>query len=267
IIGTYQSTLTNFGYLPEAWADNCKTERLLGVSLTGQMDCIAVSQREVLNELKEEALVTNKEYAKKFEINPSTCITCVKPSGNVSQMVGCSSGLHGAFADYYIRRIRIAYNDPLLKLAKDQDVPMFPEVGQSVENATTWVLEFPQKAPETSILQSKMSAIEQLEYWKKVKLSFTEHNPSVTIYVKDNEWVRVADWVYRNWEIIGGLSFLPASDHVYQLAPYEKISKEEYEKRLSALSNLDLSLLSEYEMFDNTQPQAELACTSGTCEL
>ncbi len=267
IIGTYQSTLTNFGYLSEAWVENCKTERLLGVSLTGQMDCVAVREREVLNALKEESLITNKEYARKFGINDSTCITCVKPSGNVSQMVGCSSGLHGAFADYYIRRIRITYNDPLLELAKDQGVPVFPEVGQSVKNATTWVLEFPQKAPEGSMVQSKMSAIEQLEYWKKVKLSFTEHNPSVTIYVKDGEWVSVSDWVYRNWEIVGGLSFLPASDHVYQLAPYEKISQEEYDKRLGALSSLDLSLLSEYEKVDNTQPQAELACTGRACEL
>ncbi len=267
IIGTYQSTLTNFGYLPQAWEDNCKAERLLGVSLTGQMDCVTVRERETLKALKEESLVTNKEYAKKYGINESTCITCVKPSGNVSQMVGCSSGLHGAFSEYYIRRIRITYNDPLLELAKDQGLPVFPEVGQSVENATTWVLEFPQKAPEGSVIQSNMRALEQLDYWKKVKLNFTEHNPSVTIYVKDSEWVTVAEWVYRNFEIVGGLSFLPVSDHVYQLAPYEKITKEEYEERLGWLSSLDLSLLSEYEKVDNTQPQAELACTGGACEL
>lgn len=267
IIGTYQSTLTNFRHLPKEWEENCKKERLLGVSLTGQMDCVSVRERETLAFLKEEALHTNREYAKKFGINESTCITCVKPSGNVSQMVSCSSGLHGAFAEYYIRRIRITHNDPLLNLAKDQGIPVFPEVGQSVEKATTWVLEFPQKAPEGSVIQSNMTAIEQLEYWKKVKLSFTEHNPSVTIYVKELEWVAVADWVYRNWEIVGGLSFLPASDHVYQLAPYEKITREEYEERLGALSNLDLSLLSEYENVDNTQPQAESACTGGACEL
>lgn len=267
IIGTYQSTLTNFGYLPKAWEDNCKLERLLGVSLTGQMDSEAVRDSEVLKELREETLVTNREYSKKFGINESTCITCVKPSGNVSQMVGCSSGLHGAFSDYYIRRVRITYNDPLFNLAKEQGVPVFPEVGQSIENATTWVLEFPQKAPEGSIVQSTMSAIEQLEYWKRVKLNFTEHNPSVTISVKHDEWVGVAEWVYRNWEIVGGLSFLPASDHVYQLAPYEKITKEEYEKRMSALSNLNLSLLSEYESTDNTRPRAELACTGDNCEL
>lgn len=267
IIGTYQSTLTNFGYLPKAWEENCKVDRLLGVSLTGQMDCEVVRNGDVLKALKEEALVTNREYAKAFGINESTCITCVKPSGNVSQMVGSSSGLHGAFAEYYIRRVRITYNDPLLRLAADQGVPAFPEVGQSAENATTWVLEFPQKAPEGSLLQSKMSATEQLEYWKEVKLSYTEHNPSVTISVKSDEWITVAEWVYRNWDIVGGLSFLPASDHVYQLAPYEKISKDEYEKRVSALSSLDLSLLSEYETLDHTRPQAELACTGNNCEL
>jgi ribonucleoside-diphosphate reductase alpha chain len=267
IIGTYQSTLTNFGYLPKSWGDNCKSERLLGVTLTGQMDCDIVRDSEILKTLKEEALLTNREYARKFGINESTCITCIKPSGNVSQMVGCSSGLHGAFSEYYIRRIRITYNDPLFALSKNQGVPVFPEVGQTYENATTWVLEFPQKAPENSLLQSETSAIEQLEYWKKVKLNFTEHNPSVTIYVKADEWLTVAEWVYRNWEIVGGLSFLPASDHVYQLAPYEKITKDEYEKRVSALSNLDLSLLSEYERTDHTRPQAELACSGVSCEL
>jgi ribonucleoside-diphosphate reductase alpha chain len=267
VIGTYQSTLTNFGYLSKEWEENCKRERLLGVSLTGQMDCETVRDSEILECLKKEALLINKVFSQKFGINESTSLTCVKPSGNVSQMVGCSSGLHGAFSEYYIRRIRITYNDPLLKLAQDQGVPIFPEVGQSCENVTTWVLEFPQKAPEGSILQSSMTAIEQLEYWKRVKLNFTEHNPSVTIFVKPEEWLTVAEWVYRNWEIVGGLSFLPSSDHVYQLAPYEKITQDEYEKRLSALSNLDLSLLSEYEKVDNTQPQAELACTGVSCEL
>jgi ribonucleoside-diphosphate reductase alpha chain len=267
IVGTYQSTLTNFSYLSKAWEENCKEERLLGVSLTGQMDCECIRDAEVLKALKKEAIITNIEYAKKFGVNESTSITCVKPSGNVSQMVGCSSGLHGAFAEYYIRRVRITHNDPLFRLAFEQGVPVFPEVGQTIKNTTTWVLEFPQRAPEGSILQSTMNAIDQLEYWKKVKLNFTEHNPSVTIFVKADEWIAVAEWVYRNWNIIGGLSFLPTSDHVYQLAPYEKISKQEYERRMNALSNLDLSLLSAYESHDHTRPQVELACAGNNCEL
>lgn len=267
ILGTYQSTLTKFGYLPSEWEENCKDERLLGVSLTGQMDCPAVRNGNVLTSLKEAAIATNLEFAGRFGINQSTCITCVKPSGNVSQTFGCSSGLHGAYAPFYIRRVRITCNDPLLKMAIDQGVPAFPEVGQNPETATTFVLEFPQRAPTGAILQRDFDAIAQLEYWKKVKTCYTEHNPSVTVYVKDDEWIQVANWVYQNWEIVGGLSFLPASDHVYALAPYQEITEEEYERRMQQTAALDLSKLWEYEQQDTTTQKAEWACAGGSCEI
>jgi ribonucleoside-diphosphate reductase alpha chain len=264
ILGTYQSTLTKFHYLPKEWEETCKSERLLGVSLTGIMDCVAARETETLEALKRMAIQTNSEFSARFGIEESSAITCIKPSGNVSQTFGCSSGLHAAFAPFYVRRVRITENDPLLSLLKDQGIPCFPEVGQGEDNATTWVAEFAQKAPHGAILRNSLSAIDQLEVWKNMKLSFTEHNPSVTVFVKPDEWVGVANWVYKNWEIVGGLSFLPHSDHVYALAPYEEISELEYHKRRV---DLDLSKLPQYESIDHTSPKSELACVAGYCEI
>ncbi len=267
ILGTYQATLTNFPYLSKGWKDNCETERLLGVSITGQWDSKVSREEEVLARLKDEAIKWNREYSKKFNVNPSTAITCVKPSGTVSQLVDCASGMHTRYAPYYIRRVRISATDSLFRMLKDQGVPYKPEVGQSYENATTYVFEFPVKAPKGSVFSKDLSALDQLEHWKKVKLNYTEHNPSVTVTVGDNEWIEVANWVYNNWDIVGGLSFLPRNDHVYELAPYEEIDKERYEELVGKFKDMDFAQIVSYEKYDETEAKKELACAGGACEL
>lgn len=267
ILGTYQSSLTYFPYLSKDWKKKCEQERLLGVSITGQWDCEKARDPKVLEKIKLASIEINKKYAKRFGINPSTCITCVKPSGTVSQTVDCSSGMHPRHAPYYIRRIRIAATDALFKMLKDQGVPYYPEVGQTLETATTYVLEFPVKAPDGAICKDDVSALRQLEHWKVVKKHFTEHNPSVTVSVSDEEWLAVAQWVYENWELVGGLSFLPRSNHVYQLAPYETINKERYEEMKKRLGELDFSKIVTYEKEDETEVKRELACVGGLCEV
>lgn len=267
IIGTYQSTLTNFQYLSKQWKENCEKERLLGVSITGQWDCPAVRKPGVLKKLRDEAVKVNKEYAKRFGINESSAITCVKPSGTLSQMVDCASGMHPRHSKYYIRRIRISATDALFKMLKDQGVPYFPEIGQTAENATTYVLEFPVKAPNGSIFRDDLSAIEQLEYWKMVKENYTEHNPSITISVSNDEWIEVANWVYKNWDIVGGLSFLPREDHVYKLAPYESIDEKKYKELVKRLEHVDYSKIITYEKQNETDLKKELACAGGVCEI
>ncbi len=267
ILGTYQSTLTNFQFLSKKWKENCEKERLLGVSITGHWDSEVVRRPETMEKLKEEAIKINKQYAKRFGVNQSTSITCVKPSGTLSQMVDCSSGMHPRHAPYYIRRVRIASSDPLFKMLKDQGVPYYPEVGQSMDNANTYVLEFPVKSPEGSIYKDDMTAIDQLEYWKDVKKHYTEHNPSVTISVGDDEWVEVANWLYKNWSLVGGLSFLPRDNHVYQLAPYEKTTEEKYEEMVKRIGEIDFSKIVKYEAEDATEVKKELACVSGVCEI
>jgi len=266
ILGTYQSSLTNFTYLSEDWKKNCEEECLLGVSLTGQMDCPAVRKEENLTKLKECGRVVNEEYAKRFGINRSASITCVKPSGTVSQLVNAASGLHPRFAPYYIRRVRIAATDPLFHMLKDQGIAYKPEIGQS-EHITTYVLEFPVKAPYKSILSQEMEAIMQLEYWKMVKQAYTEHNPSCTIYIKDDEWDIVKDWIWENWDIVGGLSFLPKDNHIYELAPYSQINEEEYNQMVAKMPIIDFSKLTKYELEDNTIGAKELACSSGVCSI
>ena len=268
ILGTYQSTLTNFLYLSKEWKQNCEEERLLGVSLTGQWDSRVVRDGEVLRELKQEAIKINKEYAKRFNVNQSTCVTCVKPSGNLSQTVDSSSGMHPRHSKYYVRRVRISATDPLFHMLRDQKFPYKPEVGQTEQGATTFVLEFPIKSPEgTEKFKDDLSAIEQLEYWKHVKENYTEHNTSVTITIDDGEWLEVANWLYKNWDIIGGLSFLPKNDHQYTMAPYETITKEEYEDRLIQLPQIDFSHIVGYEKEDTTEFKKELACVGGVCEF
>lgn len=269
ILGTYQSTLTNFDFLSPEWRKNCEEERLLGVSFTGLWDCPILRDPAVLRELRDHAIETNKKYAERFGINQSTCVTCVKPSGNSSQLTDTSSGLHTRHAPYYIRRVRIANTDPLLKMMRAQGFPCKPEVGQKEETATTFVLEFPVKSPETSVYKNNISAIEQLEIWKMCKENFTEHNPSVTISVGNDEWIAVADWVYSNWSIIGGLSFLPKEegDIVYELAPYETINKEQYEALAASLPPIDFSKTIAFEHDDETAGAKELACVGDKCEL
>ncbi len=267
ILGTFQSTLTNFPYLSKEWKKNCEEERLLGVSITGQWDSKAARNAKILSKVREESIRVNKIYAKKFGVNESTCITCVKPSGNVSQTVDCASGMHPRHSAYYIRRIRISASDALFKMLKDQGVPYFPEVGQNIETAHTFVLEFPVKAPTGAIVKDDLNALEQLEHWKLVKVNYTEHNPSVTISVGDNEWISVANWIYENWDIVGGLSFLPRSDHVYQLAPYEAIDEKKYNELLKKVVNIDFSKIITYEVDDETEVKKELACVAGLCEV
>jgi ribonucleoside-triphosphate reductase len=267
ILGTYQSSLVNFPYLSKEWQKHCKEERLLGVSITGQWDCPAVRNADTLQKLKKEALKINKEYSKKFGVPESTCVTCVKPSGTVSQTVDCASGIHPRYAPYYIRRIRISTTDPLFQMMKDQGIPYYPEVGQDKENATTWVLEFPVKAPAGSVYKDELTALQQLEHWKMVKENFTEHNPSVTIYVGETEWIEVGNWLYQNWEIVGGISFLPRNNHVYELAPYEEINEERYETLKEAIGDIDFSLIMVYEKEDATEVKKELACAGGACEI
>lgn len=267
LLGTYQSTLTNFGYLSKKWKENCEEERLLGVSLTGYYDNPIIRDNKVLSTLKKDSIETNKEYAKRFGINPSTAITCVKPHGNSGQLLGVGSGMHPWFAPYFIRRVRISHTDTLLKMARDQGVPTLPEVGQSETTATTFVLEFPVKAPERAIFKEEVSALDLMKEWKRLKEHFVEHNPSATIYVGPDEWLSVGNFVYENWDWVGGLSFLPRSEHVYQLAPYEAITKEEYEKRVKAIGKIDFSKLSQYEATDNTTGAKEFACVAGLCEV
>ncbi|MFA5840657.1 MAG: ATP cone domain-containing protein [Candidatus Paceibacterota bacterium] len=267
ILGTYQSTLTNFGYLSKKWKENCEEERLLGVSLTGYYDNTTIRNDKVLDTLRLDSIEVNKKYAKRFGINASTAITCVKPHGNSGQLLGVGSGMHPWYAPYFIRRVRISHTDTLLQMARDQGVPCLPEVGQAATSAVTYVLEFPVKAPEGAIFKDQVSALELLKEWKRLKEHFVEHNPSATIYVGPEEWMAVGNFVYENWDVVGGLSFLPRSEHVYQLAPYEAITKEEYEKRMKAIGHIDFSKLSQYEASDNTTGAKEFACVSGVCEI
>ena len=267
ILGTYQSTLTNFPYISREWKKNCEEERLLGVSITGQWDCPALRQVETLGKLRDCAIQINAEFARRLGINISTCITCVKPSGTVSQLVDAASGMHPRYARYYLRRVRISATDPLFQMLKDQKFPYYPEVGQSEDSASTYVLEFPVKAPDGAVLRNDVSAIDQLEHWKTVKENYTEHNPSVTVSVGPDEWVETANWLYKNWDILGGLSFLPRTDYVYRLAPYEEINEERYNELVSKLPAIDFSQILIYEKEDHTEGAKELACVGGVCEI
>lgn len=267
MLGTYQSTLTNFKYISKQWKENCEEERLLGVSITGQWDAPAVRNAGVLQKMRAKAVETNREYAKRFSINQSTCVTCVKPSGTVSQLVDAASGMHPRHGRYYIRRIRISASDPLFHMLKDQKFPYYPEVGQLESSATTYVLEFPVKAPGGAVFRNDLSAREQLEYWKMVKENFTEHNPSVTISVGEDEWIDTANWLYKNWEMLGGLSFLPRTDYVYKLSPYEEITEEQYNALVAKLPEIDFANIVTYEEDDETSGSHELACVSGVCEI
>lgn len=267
ILGTYQASLTNFPYLSKEWKERCQSEALLGVSITGQWDSPAVRNEKTLRKLKDEVIRINKMYSKKIGTNPSTCTTAVKPSGTLSQTVDCASGMHPRHAPYYIRRIRISATDSLFKMLRDQGVPYFPEVGQSKENATTYVLEFPVKSPVGSVYKDDLTAIDQLEHWKLVKTNYTEHNPSVTISVGENEWIEVANWIYKNWDIVGGLSFLPRDNHVYQLAPYEAIDEKKYNELAERLKHIDYSKIITYEKTDESDLKKELACVGNVCEI
>jgi ribonucleoside-diphosphate reductase alpha chain len=266
IIGTYQSTLTSFPYLSADWRNHCEEERLLGVSITGQWDCPVSRDPGTLQRLKACAIATNRRYAERFGVGASTAVTCVKPSGTVSLLVDSASGMHPRFAEYYIRRIRISVSDPLFAMLREQKFPCHPEVGQIEGQATTYVLEFPVKAPPGAITRNALCALAQLEYWKTVKLNYTEHNPSITVSVGEDEWIATANWLFDNWEIIGGLSFLPRSDSVYQLSPYEEVSRERYEELLARMPQVDFSRIIVYEKEDWTITERAPACSSAGCD-
>jgi len=267
LLGTYQSTLTHFRYIAKDWAKHCEAERLLGVSITGQWDSPAARVPETLCALRDMAVKVNAVYAKRLGVKPATAVTAVKPSGTVSQTFNCSSGIHPRHSQFYIRRVRISATDSLFKMLKDQGVPYYPEVGQLLENASTYVLEFPVAAPKGSVFKDDLSALQLLEYWKTVKLNFTEHNPSATISVGEDEWIAVVDWVQKHWEIIGGLSFLPRSNHVYRLAPYEAINEERYKELSVSFPTIDYAKLVSYEHQDETEQKKELACVGGLCDV
>jgi len=266
-IGAIQSTYTNFKYIRAEWKKNCEEERLLGVSLTGQLDNPKLLTEEKLEILKDYAIKTAKKASSSLGINLSTSITTGKPSGTVSQLVDAASGCHPRYARYYYRRVRISSTDPLFKMLRTQGVPCEPEVGQDKDNPDTWVATFPVKAPKNCITRDKMSAIEQLEWYKKIQNSWCEHNQSCTIYVNDHEWAEVGAYVFRNFDDIIGVSFLPYDGGHYQLAPYEEITEEEYEKARKAFPEIDYKQLSKYELEDSTTGAQALACSGDKCEI
>ena len=270
ILGTWQSTLTNFKYLTGEWKRNCNDERLLGVSLTGIMDNPDTNGGnggldERLRELKDECIKTNKEWSDKLGIPQSAAITCVKPSGTVSQLVDSASGIHARHNPYYIRTVRGDNKDPITKFMKDAGFPNEPDVTKP--NHTT-VFSFPMKSPSGAVCRTDMTALEQLELWKVYAQNWCEHKPSVTISVKEEEWVSTASWVYDNFDEISGISFLPFSDHTYKQAPYQDCTEMEYEDILNQMpKNVDWSKLSDYEQKDFTVASQELACSAGQCEV
>ena len=267
ILGTIQSTYTKFPYLRKAWTRNTEEERLLGVSLTGIMDNVVTSHPdpEVLESLRQTAIDTNKEWAERLGVPVSAAITCVKPSGTVSQLVDAGSGIHARHSPYYVRTVRGDVKDPLTQLMIDQGVPSEPEVNHPDSTA---VFSFPVKSPESAVTRNDMSALEQLELWKMYAMNWCEHKPSVTISVRDEEWMEVGAWVYRNFDICSGISFLPHSEHTYQQAPYQDCDEDTYQELLSQMpKNIDWTSLGLYENEDNTAGSQTLACTGGVCEV
>ena len=270
ILGTAQATLTDFPYLRKIWKSNTQEERLLGVSLTGIMDnihtnCFLVNMRERLTRLKQIAIDTNKKYAKRFGIEESTAITCVKPSGTVSQLCDSASGIHARHSRYYIRTVRGDNKDPLTKFMIDQGVPSEPCV---MKPDTTTVFSFPMMSPSGSRIRNDLSAIEQLEIWLIYQEHWCEHKPSITVTVKEEEWLDVGAFVFKHFDKMSGVSFLPHSDHVYQQAPYQECTEDEYDAMLLKMkTRIDWSKLRDYESVDNTAGSQTMACSGDSCEI
>jgi ribonucleoside-diphosphate reductase alpha chain len=270
ILGTWQSTLTNFKYLSSEWERNCKEERLLGVSMTGIMDSELTNGKKgnlekLLTELKTQAIVQNKMSAKKIGINESVAITCVKPSGTVSQLVDAASGIHARHNPYYIRTVRADVKDPLCIFMKEKGFPCEPDV---MKPEHTMVFSFPMKTPKNAVFRTDMTALEQLNLWLTYQRSWCEHKPSVTISVKENEWMEVGAWVWEHFDEVSGVSFLPFSDHTYKQAPYQDCTEEEYKELLKALpKDIDWAELGDYEKEDNTAGTQTFACSGNSCEV
>ena len=272
ILGTFQSTLVNFKYVSKSWQKNCEEERLLGVSLTGIMDCNLTNGKgphgslpAILTDLRNVAVSTNKEFAKKLGINQSVAVTCVKPSGTVSQLTDSASGIHARHNPYYIRTVRGDKKDPLTRMMVDIGFPVEDDV---MNPSHTSVFSFPHKVDQGAVFRTDMTAIEQLELWKTYQECWCEHKPSVTISVKENEWLVVGAWVYENFNYMSGVSFLPFSEHTYKQAPYQDCSEQEYKMLLDKMpETVEWNKLSEYEQTDMTIGAQELACAAGFCEI
>ena len=267
ILGTIQSTYTDMPYLRPVWRKNTEDERLLGVSLTGIMDNEITNNpsTKLLNKLRDSAVQTNRDYAEQLGINPSAAITCVKPSGTVSQLVDSASGIHARHSEYYIRTVRGDNKDPLTQFLTNAGIPAEPCV---MKPDSTTVFSFPVKSPAGAVTRNDMTAIEQLELWKVYALEWCEHKPSVTITVREEEWLKVGAWVYDNFDICSGVSFLPHSDHSYAQAPYQDCDKETYEEALAKMpERIDWLGLSEYEQEDNTAGSQTMACSGDSCEV
>jgi ribonucleoside-diphosphate reductase alpha chain len=274
ILGTFQSTLTNFKYLRSVWKKNTEEERLLGVSLTGIMDNDLLSGTSAhlgnnigptLETLRDTAVETNAAMAEQLGIAQSTAITCVKPSGTVSQLVDSASGIHARHNPHYIRTVRGDNKDPITQFLISEGIPNEPDVGKP---HSTTVFSFPMAAPRGAVTRTIMSAIEQLELWLTYQRYWCEHKPSVTVSVKENEWMEVGDWVYKHFDEVSGISFLPFDDHVYKQAPYQDCTEDEYDAMVSKMPrSVNWSKLQEFEKEDNTSGGRELACTADACEV
>jgi ribonucleoside-triphosphate reductase len=267
ILGTIQSTFTDMPYLRPIWRKNTEEERLLGVSLTGIMDNEITSKpsKKLLNKLRDAAVQTNRDYAEQLGISASAAITCVKPSGTVSQLVDSASGIHARHSEYYIRTVRGDNKDPLTQFLTDVGIPAEPCV---MKPDSTTVFSFPTKSPDNAVTRNDMTALEQLELWKTYALEWCEHKPSVTITVRDEEWLAVGAWVFENFDICSGVSFLPHSDHTYAQAPYQDCDKATYKEAASKMpASIDWTKLSDYEKEDNTAGSQTLACSGDSCEV
>ena len=270
ILGTIQSTMTHFPYLRKVWQKNTEEERLLGVSLTGILDNQLLTATnagldKTLEHLRNVAISTNAEWAERLGIPASAAITCVKPSGTVSQLVDSASGIHARHSHYYIRTVRGDNKDPLTQFMKDQGIPNEPCV---MKPDQTTVFSFPMKAPENAVTRNDMTAVEQLELWLMYQRHWCEHKPSITVTVRDNEWVEVGSFVYKYFDEMSGVSFLPHSDHTYQQAPYQECSKSDYETLLSVMpAAIDWAKLSDYEKEDTSKGTSTFACVGGSCEI
>ena len=267
IIGTIQSLATHFPGLRPIWKQNCEEERLLGVDITGQLDSPAAQNPDVQRRLRALAIETNRLTAASLGIQPSVSITCVKPSGNSSQLLNCSPGLHTRWAPYYVRNVRVGTHTPVFKVLRDAGVPMDPENGQTPEEANTWVVHFPVKAPEGAITRKDRSAMQQCAYWLQNKQNWTEHNPSVTITYHADEIIDLIKWVWEHREMIGGMAFLPTFDAQYAQMPYVEIPAEEYQRLVAEFPEIDFSKIYRYEEEDLTTAAQELACMAGGCEI
>jgi len=267
ILGTIQSMATNFPGLRPIWKQNCEEERLLGVDITGQMDCPVVQDPAIMSRLKQVAIETNRQYAHLLKINQSAAVTCVKPSGNSSQFFNCSSGLHTRMAKYYVRNVRVGTHTPMFKVLKDTGVPMDPENGQVAETANAWVAHFPVKSPDEAVVRKDRTALQQCEYWLQNKIFWTEHNPSVTITYQQHEVIDLVKWVWEHRDYVGGMSFLPYTDAKYAQMPYEEVNKEQYEELTIKFPQIDFSKIYRYEEEDYTTASQELACVAGSCEI